>query len=116
MEKYLLLLKSPEHRKNIARLRISAHRLRIEQGRYQGIPYHNRTCLRCGSNEVDDEKHFLLSCKSCMLKRNSFDMTVNCICPNFSLLSPDDKLIWLCNAENVDILVQICELMNESNI
>ena len=51
-----------------------------------------------------------------MLKRNSFHKTVNCICPNFSLLSPDDKLIWLCIAENVDILVQICELMNESNI
>jgi hypothetical protein len=58
MKKYRLLLKSPEHRKNFAKLRISAHRLRIEQGRYQGIPYHNRTCLRCGSNEVDDEKHY----------------------------------------------------------
>jgi hypothetical protein len=51
-----------------------------------------------------------------MLRRNSFDMTVNSICPNISLCSPDDKLIWLCNEENVDILVQICELMNESNI
>ena len=31
MEKYLSLLKSPEHRKNFAMLRILAHRLRIQQ-------------------------------------------------------------------------------------
>ena len=116
IEKYLSLLKSPEHRKNFARLRISAHRLRIEQGRYQGTPRQNRTCIRCSSHEVDDEKHFLFSCKSSILKRNVIDKTVNDCCPNFRLLNQDEKLIWICNVENNDILVQICELIKESNI
>ena len=34
LEKYLLLLKNSEQRKNLTRLRLSAHRLHIEQGRY----------------------------------------------------------------------------------
>lgn len=116
LEKYLSILRSPEHRKNFARLRISAHRLRIEQGRYQGTPRQNRICLRCNSPEVDDEKHFLFSCKSCVLKRNAMDNAINCICPNFRLLSQNDKLIWLLNVENIDILVSICELIKESDI
>ena len=116
LEKYLSLLRSPEHRKNFARLRISAHRLRIEQGRYQGTPRQNRTCLRCSSHEIDDEKHFLFSCNSCILKRNIIDKTVNSICPNFRLLSHDKKLIWIFNVENIEILVQICELIKDSSI
>ena len=116
LEKYLSILRSPEHRKNFARLRISAHRLRIEQGRYQGTPRQNRICLRCNSPEVDDEKHFLFSCKSCVLKRNAMDNAINCICPNFRLLSQNDKLIWLLNVENIDIFESICELIKESDI
>ena len=97
-------------------MRISAHRLRSEQGRYQDTPRQNKICHRCNSSEVDDEIHFLFSCKSYVLQRNVIDMTVNAVCPNFRSLSQDDKLIWLVNAENVNILIQICELMKESNI
>jgi hypothetical protein len=35
--------------------RISAHRLHIETGRYQGIPPHQRLCEQCDSGEVEDE-------------------------------------------------------------
>jgi predicted N-acyltransferase len=36
-ENYLSIVRSFEHRKNITKLRISAHKLQIEVGRYQGI-------------------------------------------------------------------------------
>jgi hypothetical protein len=46
-EKYLSVINNIEIRKHFTRLWLSAHSLRIEKGRHQGIPRHNRTCPRC---------------------------------------------------------------------
>ncbi len=116
MEQYLGILRSPEHRKSITRLRISAHGLNIERGRYQGTPRSSRTCLRCNSGEVDDEKHFLLSCKHLEDKRNKMLNTTISKCSNFIKLKPDEKLIWLMNTENIEVLTQMCDLIKESKI
>lgn len=116
LERYLTLLQSPEQRRNFTRLRISSHRLRIEQGRYQGTLRQDRICLRCTSNEVDDEKHFLFSCTSSQDKRNCLNSTINSLCPNFTHLIPSQKLIWLLNVENLDILISVCELVDEDKI
>ena len=113
-EPYLTLIRSEEHRKNFTRLRISAHRLRIEQGRYQGTPRQSRTCLRCSSDEVDDEMHFLFDCKFLANLRTEMLQTVNQNCPNFQQLHSSGKLIWLLNTENVDILLKVCELIKAS--
>ena len=43
LEKYLTLLR-PEYRKPICRLRVSAHRLLIEMGRYNNTPRTERIC------------------------------------------------------------------------
>ena len=43
-ENYLRLLKNFEQRRSLTRFRISAHRLNIERGRYQGIPRQERYC------------------------------------------------------------------------
>jgi hypothetical protein len=32
------------------------------QGRYQGIPRHQRLCQQCSSGEVEDEINFLFKC------------------------------------------------------
>jgi hypothetical protein len=45
-ENYLSIVRSFEHRKNITKLRISAHKLQIEVGRYQGTLPRNRDCHR----------------------------------------------------------------------
>lgn len=116
LEPYLMLLRSPEHRKNFTRLRISAHKLAIEQGRYQGTPRQNRTCLRCSSGEVDDETHFLFSCKFLEDSRNNMIESALSECPNFRQLSDSEKLIWILNTENVEVLIKICELIKESKI
>jgi hypothetical protein len=57
-ENYLSIVRSFEHRKNITKLRISAHKLQIEVGRYQGILLQNRVCHRCSTGEIDDEIHY----------------------------------------------------------
>jgi len=116
LQKYLLLLKNSEQRKNLTRLRISAHRLHIEQGRYQGIPRQNRICNRCTSNEIDDEVHFLFSCTSSQDDRYYMNSKINSLCSNFNSLNSNQKLIWLLNTENVEILISVCNLISKSKI
>ena len=41
MEKYLSVLQNFEHRRNVGRLRLSAHRLQIERGSYQSVLRHD---------------------------------------------------------------------------
>jgi hypothetical protein len=50
---YLSVIGNFEHRRCLTKLRISAHRLHIETGRYQGIPPHQRLCGQCDSEEVE---------------------------------------------------------------
>jgi hypothetical protein len=62
-ENYLSVIGNFEHRRCLTKLRISAHRLHIETGRYQGIPPHQRLCGQCDSGEVEDEIHFRVPIK-----------------------------------------------------
>ena len=88
-----MLLKNSEQRKHLTRLRISAHRLHIEQGRYRGIPRQNRICNRCTSNEIDDEVHFLFSCTSSQDDRYFMNSKITSLCSNFNSLNSNQKLI-----------------------
>ena len=61
LENYLL--SSNNSRKEIstfAKIRISCHKLHIEEGRYRKIPLQEKICQLCNV-EVEDEKHFVLS-------------------------------------------------------
>ncbi len=53
------------------RLRISAHKLYIEEGRYKKIPFDQRICSLCNV-EVESEYHFLMSCASFTSLRQLF--------------------------------------------
>ena len=46
----------------LSKLRISAHKVVIEGGRYLSIPKNERICTACITGEVEDEDHFLLNC------------------------------------------------------
>ena len=46
----------------ITKLRISAHRLPVETGRYCNVPYDERICQHCNLNEVGNEQHYLMQC------------------------------------------------------
>jgi hypothetical protein len=83
LEKYLCILQSFEQRRNFTRFRISSHRLQIERVRYQGALRQDRLCLRCTSGEIDDEKHFLISCSTCPVIRTEMFSRIN----NMSKLS-----------------------------
>ena len=46
----------------LSKLRITAHKLAIERGRYLNIPKNERIYTACNTGEVEDEEHFLLNC------------------------------------------------------
>jgi len=95
---------------NLTKLRISAHQLLIEKGRYfrPKIERKNRLCTNC--NELEDEEHFLLYCEKFKdLRSNLFtkmNIQINDLCPRniYStsvlkiLLNPTckDDTIYIC--------------------
>ena len=63
IENYILSLPL-KARRNFTKLRISAHRLAIETGRYSKpkTPREERLCVLCNKSEVEDERHMLMEC------------------------------------------------------
>ena len=65
LENYLLSIKCINSRILFTKLRISAHDLLIETGRYtkpKKTPVENRLCRFCKSNNIEDEPRFILHC------------------------------------------------------
>ena len=65
MANYLKILHNKTYRNCLSRLRLSAHKLRIETGRYGAnrLPRSERICQFCFSNNyLEDEFHFILVC------------------------------------------------------
>lgn len=75
LQRYLKLNISKDLRRMLTKLRISAHSLAIETGRYgtTKIPADQRFCKFCPTN-VEDEVHFLFQCPQCNLLRNEYDI------------------------------------------
>ena len=66
MEKYLLSVSDKNVRSSVTRLRISAHELKIETGRHHKpykIAADERYCIFCNDNSIENEIHFILTCK-----------------------------------------------------
>ena len=61
-ESYLSSITYHKYRSAITRLRISAHFLPIETGRYEGTPREKRVCPLCFSRSIGDEQHYLMYC------------------------------------------------------
>jgi hypothetical protein len=56
--------------KQMARFRLSCHRLAVERGLHQGVAWQDRTCTRCSDDykaclecAVDDEYHMIFECQ-----------------------------------------------------
>ncbi len=56
------LFKAGRHTKELTQIRLSAHKLQIEYGRYRNIDRQDRKCTLCNLNDVEDEFHFILKC------------------------------------------------------
>ena len=74
IEPYIQKIKNRNQRQWLTRFRTSAHTLRIESGRYTRpvTPITERKCTYCKDDEIDDERHFVLFCKTFNIKRQGF--------------------------------------------
>ena len=59
---YLDIMKIPKFRNVLAKLRLSSHKLYVEQRRYRNIQCNDRICSFCNLDKVEDEYHFILVC------------------------------------------------------
>ncbi len=85
----------------MTRLRISAHNLLIERGRYIRPPLavEERTCPVCANGQVEDELHFMTQCTKYESDRNKLYSDITNICPNFEYLSPKEKFTYMLTAD-----------------
>jgi hypothetical protein len=99
VNKYIAVKTAQKNPKIGDKIRISAHPLMIEQGRHLNIPRTERYCLLCKSNQIEDEKHFLLHCKKFNTQRNIFNEKISNILEN-----ANNKISFLFNNKLHSIL------------
>ena len=69
-ESYLIELNSFD-RINMCKFRCSNSYIPSVQGRYQNIPFHERTCALCQKDKIGDEFHYILECNAFSKDRNT---------------------------------------------
>ena len=106
-ENYLIDIKNEKHRKAFTRLRTASHFLRIETGRFSNkhvnaISPSKRICQLCTKHEIEDEKHFALSCSLYDDIRSNLLRDLETYCPNLDTKvghCPKLKLSYLFSSE-----------------
>jgi hypothetical protein len=115
-ENYVLFLKKAT-RSAFCKLRISAHKLMIETGRYAvpKISPENRLCQVCDLNEVEDEFHFVMRCKLFNHLRVKLFSELSDIF-NITNVSDNDIFIMIINARDYDVVKCVKDFIIEANI
>ena len=105
---------------NLAKLRISNHQQEIETGRYKNKVIDQRLCKFCNENDcVEDEFHFLMTCKAYQNERNEFFTKRNTFLVLFESYTSHEKFLFLMSANEtgvimllmhfIEICLQICQ-------
>ena len=111
-EPYLFITNRKE-RVSLTKLRISDHKLGIEEGRRCRpiTPREQRTCTMCTS-EIDNECHFLLNCKLHSHKE-LIDKTVS-LYPQFNALDNSQKFIYIMSQEDPNLITLLAKSVQTS--
>ena len=113
VEPYLDAVKDARYRSALTKLRASSHTLEIERGRYTipKTPTSERLFSVC--QEVEDEIHFLVRCKSYNSLRNEFFWKIYQISPNFTSLNDNEKYVFLMTSCNKQLMVWLGKFVHE---
>lgn len=99
-----------EKRSLLTKIRISAHSLTIETGRYNGTSREDRFCQFCPSL-VEDEMHFLLRCAKYQNIRTSY----NSLFQKEEGTNDADLLRVILNPESLSATKQICNCIKDAS-
>ena len=102
-EHYLSQVQNVKHRQ----LRISAHKLPVEAGRYKNIPHNDRICKHCDLNEFGNEQHYLMSCSNTMfrIEGNKFIDNLYKINKSLMLFNTEDLFHYVLAMKDKNILI-----------
>ena len=78
------------HRSALASFRCGTAPLRIETGRYEGLPVEERTCFMCPGS-VESEHHVITTCPLYDDIRDDLVFNAGLLYPGFSELSADEQ-------------------------
>jgi len=109
-----LSIKHEKHRKALTKLRISAHSLAIERGRYTRplTPVENRTCKNC-PGDIENEYHFLIECKQYCQDRENLYNAIKRKCAQFTNLDDEGKFIYMLSA-GVDVAELVAKFIYDN--
>ncbi len=114
MEKYLLFNNVPfSKRQEFTKLRVSAHKLRIETDRYirPKIQPEARLCKLCAACVVEDETHFILHCQSYSSERQELFKNLESFCC-INDLDDNNKFIYLMTCDDYEISKMVVNFVN----
>ena len=98
-EPYVKLCKSRRKRSTLAQFRMGVLPLEIETGRFKNIQPEERYCVLCNQGLVEDEKHFLCTCKLYASIRNELFTNVQQGNANFNNWNRDEIFCYLMSNE-----------------
>ena len=99
-------------RQSFASLRCGTAPLRVETGRYENKPVHERLCELCGSGLIEDELHFLTKCTAFTEERQQLYNSVSPFIVDFNQMTDIDKSgILMSNANICKITARACHEM-----
>lgn len=114
-EEYLHNICNVKCRLAVTRLRISAHRLPVETGRYVKIQYDDRKCNLCAEREIGDEFHYLMSCShsSFVKVREVFINNLISINSDFHKFNTKDLFLYLLSMHDTSIMKLFAKFCND---
>ena len=109
---YYLNHPNKEHRKLLAKFRVSDHELLIEKGRYTKIPRDQRLCKNC--NLIEDEIHFFFQCKNNILVRVQFLQKYEKTYTDFDNKTLSEKLVAILNPSTPEDIKAVVSFIKQS--
>ena len=102
-EPYVQKYMSRNKRSLFAQIRTGVLPLRVETGRFRGLPLQERTCEYCLDGSVEDEHHFLFSCNKWDSIRHPFLDKCTEVCPDFGDLDEVEQFRFVMNDEHIQL-------------
>ena len=101
-------MQSQTLRSNFSRLRLSAHKLHIETGRYvnknERKPPEERKCEYCSEDTCEDEFHFVIECQLYQDYRHDLFANIESKFPFFTEYDEQTRYVWLMSNKDVNVI------------